>query len=128
MAGDDDIAAHLPEPPPPAPLPRQRAIDEAMRRFDAAQGLEVVGQPPAPSLGEPWWRRVGRPQTAALVTVGLVALLGVPAAWLSVSQKSAPISRPQLARADTAQPFEPRPTVEQATDAAAHQAPPASCG
>src|SRR3954471_2231321 len=98
MAGDDDIAAQLPEPPPSAPLRRRQAIDEAMRRFDAAQGVDAMAEPlRAPAAKAPWWTGIGRPQAAALVTAGLVALLGVPAAWLSVSQRSAPVDQPQLA-------------------------------
>src|SRR5512140_3127666 len=87
MSGDDDIAARLPEPPPPAPARRQVAIDAAMRRFDAVHGNEQVAEP---TVRLPWWEKIGRPQVAALVTAGLVALVGVPAAWLSISHHAAP--------------------------------------
>src|SRR5882757_978740 len=100
MGVDDDIAAQLPEPPPPAPLRRQGAIDEALRRFDAVHGGEPIAESLSnPARGAPWWTRIGRPQAAALVTAGLVALFGVPAAWLSVSHRPVPVSQEQLARA-----------------------------
>lgn len=84
---DDDIAASLPEPPPPAPARRDAAIEVALRRFDAAG----AGTPPdtrrhTPARPEPlpWWRQLGRPQIGAMVSVALVALVGIPAIWMSI--------------------------------------------
>jgi tetratricopeptide (TPR) repeat protein len=101
MAIDDDIAAQIPEPPLPAPLRRQAAIAEALRRFDGARGGEPVAAGP-PVVPAPWWVRIGRPQAGALVTAGLVALFGVPAAWLSLSHRPMPVSQIQLASAPMA--------------------------
>src|SRR5262245_15325223 len=92
MAIDDDIAAHLPEPPPPAPARRQAALDEAMRRFDAARGGQPI-IPERPAATGRWWGRLGPPQTTALVTAGLVLLFGVPAAWMAVNQQPSPVNR-----------------------------------
>ncbi len=127
MSPDDDIAAQLPEPPPPAPLRRQGAIDEALRRFDAAHGAQPIAEPlPAAATREPWWAGIGRPQAAALVTAGLVALFGVPAAWLSVSQQSKPVSQTQLASADNGSVAQTasKPLIELPSDKPAAEVPP----
>lgn len=126
MNGEDDIAAQLPDPPPPAPLRRQAAIGEALRRYDAAHGGEPVAEP-LPPAREPWWARIGRPQAAALVTAGLIALIGVPAAWLSVSHRTAPMSQAQLASADhVADRAAPKLASEPPSDAAMEAAPSAA--
>lgn len=92
MTGDDDIAARLPDPPPPAPARRQAAIDAAMRRFDGAE--RAIAAP------RPWREGFARPQLAALVTVALAALLGAPIAWLSLEHRAAPVTRESYASAD----------------------------
>jgi tetratricopeptide (TPR) repeat protein len=110
MAIDDDIAAHLPQPPLPAPAQRQAALDEATRRFDAARS----GQPIAaerPTAPGPSWARIGRPQVAALVTVGLVLLFGVPAAWIAVDHRPSSKSDAMIATAEVSAPNRPPPAV-----------------
>jgi len=82
MNGDDELAGALPDPPPPAPNRREATIAEAMRRFD--------GAPAAPPRAQPgshggWIRR---PQVGALVTVGLIAVIGLPAAWMMASHQN----------------------------------------
>jgi hypothetical protein len=121
MNGEDDIAAQLPDPPPPAPLRRQAAIGEALRRYDAAHGGQPIAEPLATApTRAPWWGAVGRPQAAALVTAGLITLIGVPAAWLSVSQRDRPVSQTQLASADHAPP---RLALEPSSEAASEATP-----
>ena len=75
MASDDDLAKLLPEAPP-RPDRRRAAIAEAMRRFDG------VAPAPAPPVQPPrrFWPALGRPQMGALVSLGLVALIGAPLA------------------------------------------------
>jgi len=129
MTSDDDIAAQLPDPPPPAPLRRQAAIGEALRRYDAAHGGQPMAEPLAAAPArEAWWARIGRPQAAALVTAALIALVGVPAAWLSVSQRSGPVSQAQLASADSVMVDRaaPRLALEPTSDAVANEASPAA--
>jgi hypothetical protein len=79
MASDDDIARLLPEPPPPRPARREASIAEALRRFDG------VEEPPPVSAPRPSrWKGLGRPQLGALVSAALIALIGAPAAWMSL--------------------------------------------
>ena len=81
MAHDNDLRDSLPDPPPASPVRRENAIEEAMRRFD--------GKPPSASPGPARPHRAGwinRPQFGTLVTVGLVAAIGLPAAWLAVER------------------------------------------
>lgn len=86
---DDHIAAALPEPPPPAPARRGAAIDAALRRFDGADG-EAASSPGRPAPAHPpWWRQLGRPQAGVLVSAALVALVGVPAVWMSIENRPA---------------------------------------
>jgi len=81
MAADDDIAAALPQAPPPRPARRDSAIEAALRRFDGEGAA-----PLSPSRDRPdraGWIRIGRPQAGALVAAGLVAILALPFAWTS---------------------------------------------
>ena len=80
MANDDDIARLLPEPPPPRPVRREAAIAEAMRRFDGTEA-----PPPVVAARPTRWR--GRPQFGALISVALIALIGAPAAWMSLHDR-----------------------------------------
>ena len=80
MATDDDIARLLPEPPPPRPARREATIAEALRRFD--------GAPAAPVPAAPRWRpRFTRPQFGVLLSAALIALIGAPAAWISLHDR-----------------------------------------
>jgi len=81
---DPDLGNALPPPPPPAPARREAAIDAAMRRFDGRPA-----EPPArPAREAPFWRR--QPQMGAFVTLGLMAVIGGPLAWLAVERTTAP--------------------------------------
>lgn len=83
---DDDLKASLPEPPLPAPARREAAISEARRRFEG--GTPTSAAQPTPGRGNrgSWVRR---PQLAAFVTLGLMAIIGMPAAWVSLDRKTA---------------------------------------
>lgn len=88
MNPDDDLAKLLPEAPP-RPDRREAAIAEAMRRFD--------GEKPAPSTPRrskrirPSWLNVGRVQMSALMSMGILAVVGVPLA-LMVTREQTPVT------------------------------------
>ncbi|MDB5708168.1 MAG: hypothetical protein JWL96_238, partial [Sphingomonas bacterium] len=85
MASDDDIARLLPEAPPPRPVRREASIAEALRRFDGAAGVPPGAiPPPARPPRRPW---LGRPQLGVLVSAALIALIGAPAAWISLHDR-----------------------------------------
>lgn len=88
VAIDEDIAASLPRPPPAAPARRDAAIEAAMRRFD---GVEEASPSPARQRrnerAAAWWVRRASPQTGAFVSIALVALIGLPIAWMSLGQR-----------------------------------------
>lgn len=92
MAGeDDDIGLSLPQPPPPGPARRDAAIQEAMRRFDArGEPSRAAPTRPEPQRVGSWWGKVNRPQLGIPVAASLVAVIGLPLAWLTVSQKTTP--------------------------------------
>jgi tetratricopeptide (TPR) repeat protein len=86
MDSDDQIAASLPRPPLPAPARRQAAIDEALRQFD---GLPPTTGSPDAFRQRPWWARVSRPYAGALASAALVAIIGLPVAWMLADRQSA---------------------------------------
>lgn len=95
---NDDFS--LPQPPPPAPVRREAAIEEALRRFDA--GGETQDRKSIPTEPRRFGFRSGissRPQLGILVAASLVAVIGLPLAWLTVTQKT---ERTELASRDTA--------------------------
>src|SRR5688500_12610840 len=114
MAGPDDIAASLPQPPPPAPVRRDAAIEAALRRFDG------VADSPVQARRDPWWSRLTRPQDGALVTAAAVAVPGVPVAlvsfdqWSSGGDSGTPAERPPV----TAEAPRSEPLVKSATNEA----------
>ena len=73
---EDDPALWLPKGPPPHPARREAAIAAALRRFD--------GESEAAGAAAPRWRaRMPQPRIGVMVSAALVALLAVPALWLS---------------------------------------------
>jgi tetratricopeptide (TPR) repeat protein len=88
MGGDDDIAASLPRPPFPAPARREAAIEEALRRFDGGSARPPVSAGRQSGSRPPGWRV--RPYAAALAGALLVALVAVPAIWMSPGGRSVP--------------------------------------
>ena len=86
MTIDSDIAAALPEPPPPRPARRDAAIEAALRRFDGG-----VAEPPRASPPASWRGRIVRPQFAAFATFALVALIGLPV-WMSGDHQFSSVS------------------------------------
>jgi len=88
MSSDGDIAAALPEPPPPRPARRDAAIEAALKRFDGGAA------PDRPRAATPvaWRGRIARPQFAAFAMIALVALIGLPV-WLSGDHQLSSVSR-----------------------------------
>lgn len=95
MAEQDDIFS-LPPPPPPAPARHEAAIGEAIRRFDNGGAA-----PPAKPLRSPGsrWSIASRPQLGILAAASLVAVIGLPLAWQTVTQKTEPAA--EMASQDT---------------------------
>ena len=75
----------VPDPPPPRPARRDAAIDAAMRRFDGAE------DPPRTASDKPRRSWAGRPQLAWAMTAGLVAIIGLPTAFLVMRDGNSPI-------------------------------------
>jgi tetratricopeptide (TPR) repeat protein len=94
MDGDDDIAASLPRPPLPAPARREAAIEEALRRFDGGgerpRGPAAARRAARPA---PWRAVLDRPWAGALAAACLVALIGLPMAWISLGDRLTPHAR-----------------------------------
>ncbi len=91
MAGDDDLKALLPEPPPPAPKRREAAIAEALARFDGTPAPQVRLRAEKAS----WWKMLQRPQAGLLATAALVAAISLPFAWTTLDP-GAPAADEQL--------------------------------
>ena len=89
MASDNDLAALLPEVPPPRPARREAAIAEAMRRFDGAP----AAAPPVKDRPKqaPWWRQ---PQLAALASIALVITISLPIWWLQKDRFAEVVPQP----------------------------------
>lgn len=102
MAGDDDLSALLPEPPPPRNARRDAAIEAAMLRFDGREPAPVAApsRPPRPASR---WSLIGRPQFGALLTAALVGVIAVPI-WLSNGDRLTPKSQPTRPAAQEAVP------------------------
>jgi hypothetical protein len=90
-----DDSALVPKPPPPRPAGRDAAILAALRRFD---GDEAPA--PEPVKARPSW--IGRPQLAWAMTACLVAVIGLPTAFIVMRDGNSPIF----------QASPPRPAVE----------------
>lgn len=113
---DDPVALPLPQPPPPAPARREAAIGEALRRFDGDGGAgRAAPVRAAPGRGgfRPW---------GALVAASLVAVIGLPVAWMSISEQGSPAT--QLASREAAK-VGPADVTEPAAPAAPSPKPPA---
>jgi hypothetical protein len=82
-----DDSALVPEPPPPRPARRDAAIEAALRRFDGADEERT----PAPAKARPSW--VQRPQLAWAMTACLVAVIGLPTAFIVMRDANSPISQ-----------------------------------
>lgn len=78
-----DDSALVPKPPPPRPARRDAAIEAAMRRFDG----EALA--PAPAKARPTW--IGRPQLAWALTACLVAVIGLPTAFIVIRDGNSPV-------------------------------------
>jgi len=93
MAPDDDLAKLLPEAPP-RPDRREAAIAEAMRRFD--------GEAPVPvrrhiRWTRPSWTKIGRVQLGVLVSMAVVAVIGVPVSLQIAREQASDMPPIQLA-------------------------------
>jgi hypothetical protein len=91
MNPDDDLAKLLPEAPP-RPDRREIAISEAMRRFDGEKPA-VTSAGRRPQWIRPSWLNLGRVQMSALMSMGVLAVVGVPLA-LMVAREQAPVTPP----------------------------------
>jgi hypothetical protein len=80
-----DDSALVPKPPPPRPARRDAAIDAALRRFDGVEEAPAV----APAKARLAWR--ARPQFALAMTACLVAVIGLPAAFIVMRDGNSPI-------------------------------------
>ncbi len=100
MATEEDIAASLPEAPPPAPARREAAIGEAMRRFDGMP--DRAGAPRPVGKLQRWWINLSRPQLATAVSVALMAVIGLPIALVTTNQHATLVAPRSRALPDTA--------------------------
>jgi hypothetical protein len=89
MNPDDDLAKLLPEAPP-RPDRREAAIAEAMRRFEGEKPA-VPSTPRRSKWIRPSWLNVGRVQMSALMSMGILAIVGVPLA-LMVTREQTPVT------------------------------------
>ncbi len=111
MSDDDDLASLLPEAPP-RPDRREAAIAEALRRFDGGAALPPAKRPIRWLL--PSWPKLGRAQMGAIMSMALVAVIGVPIALVALrEERSQQLSRDVPARAEP-RPFAPGPSVPDA--------------
>src|SRR5688572_14251562 len=104
MAGDEDLSALLPEPPPPRNARRDAAIEAAMLRFDGGEPAPAAA-PPRPARPASLWSLLGRPQFGALLTAALVGVIAVPI-WLSNGDQLTPKSQPTRPATQEAVPGE----------------------
>jgi hypothetical protein len=75
-SGDSQL---LPDPPPPRPNRREAAIEAALRRFDGEPEPTIPGRPAGG-----WWAQSRRPQFAMVMSLALIAVIGVPATWIAI--------------------------------------------
>ncbi|MES2449002.1 MAG: tetratricopeptide repeat protein [Pseudomonadota bacterium] len=107
MEPDSDLSASLPEPPPPRPAARDAAIEAAMQRFDAAAGSPGAVDRPRAATAPPRRSWIGGPRMGALVTVALVAAIGVPV-WMTTSPRFATDTQ---APSPAVMPYRPAPAL-----------------
>ncbi len=99
MSGDDDLAKLLPEAPP-RPDRREAAIAEALRRFDGGAAGPPAKRPVRWLL--PSWPKLGRAQMGAVMSMALVAVIGVPLALVALREESAQVSPQEPASTEQA--------------------------
>lgn len=100
MVEDGDDIVSLPVPPPPRPAARREAIEAALNKFD---GIE-----PAPARREPLgsrWSAMNRRPVGALVAVGLVAIIAIPAIQVALRDQ------PPAEIGDTREPAPAQPAA-----------------
>jgi tetratricopeptide (TPR) repeat protein len=94
MGIEDDIAASLPTPPHPAPARRAAAIEQALRRFDGLEDAEQSA-PGSQSARRRPMRLMTSPYIGAFASFLLVALIGAPVLWNSMSDPVLTTGNPQ---------------------------------
>ena len=103
----DDIARQLPDPPPPRPAARTATIAAALAKFDGAEAPAKA----APTLAPRW--QISRGPAAAFASVVVVALIGIPLAFLKPNDRVA--GPPEQVRFEAQPaPMRDRPPVEAA--------------
>lgn len=119
MSDDRDLAALLPDPPPPRPARRDAAIAAAMERFDGGE----LKPAPKRAAASSFWATLRRPQFGMVVTACLVAVIAMPV-WFSGDPRIVP--PPASAPAPKAeQPADRARAPIAAADPVAAPAPPA---
>jgi hypothetical protein len=98
---DDDLAKLLPEAPP-RPDRREAAIAEALRRFDG-EAPSARPAPQRPQWTRPAWTRIGRTQIGVLMSMAVIAVIGLPVAF-RVAQEQIREPAPQVAASIDAKP------------------------
>src|SRR5688572_21831540 len=137
MGTEDDIAALLPNAPPPGPGRRAAAIEQAMRTFDAAHDARArLAREPRPERSNPWWSSLGQPYAGALAAAASLALIALPVAWISFGDQGGEPARETVGSGaanatldesfaePSRPPSPPAPATEPQTGVAQERAPP----
>ena len=113
----DDDSVSLPTPPPPRPASREAAIGAALRRFDGIEDQPSVSKPVRPT-----WNR--HPQLGLALAASLIAVIGLPAAFIALRDQGATPSSESAPPPSTVQPRRAAPQKAVIPEAAPELGPP----